>query len=65
MISVIVGNIGFVLNTTSEKQAEKVFNDYKEQSINNSGRAAGESVIMMERGEIIKEFTGSLAENSN
>jgi hypothetical protein len=54
--TVIVGNIGEVCCTTDEDEARRDFDYYREQSADNSGRAAGETVTLLEAGEIIEEY---------
>lgn len=57
---VVVGNIGNVYSGGDYRQAIDVFKNYKIQSQANCGRAAGESVVLMEDGEILKEHTGRI-----
>ena len=54
---VIVGNIGCVYNGVSRKRANETFNEYRDQSVGNYGRAAGEEVALFEHGEITRSFT--------
>lgn len=54
---VIVGNIGSVYLGNSEKRANETFDEYRDQSIGNYGRAAGEEVTLFEKGEITRSFT--------
>lgn len=62
--SVVVGNIGTVHTGRNLREATRIARDYERQSTRNEGRAAGESVcIMQDDGEcqdIIREFHGSL-----
>jgi len=55
--SIIVGNIGNVLDTTSHKEAQKAFTEYKDQSASDYGRAAGEPVTWLKDGEIFREYS--------
>lgn len=57
--SVIVGNIGTVY-TGDGTNARRHFSEYRAQSKNGIGRAAGENVTILHNNEIIKEFVGSL-----
>ena len=54
-----VGNIGNIECITKSKAIE-VFNLYKEKSIANIGRGAGESIALFENDNIIKEYFGTL-----
>lgn len=45
---VIVGNIGNVLQTNSYKEAKDTYNEYVQQSKENYGRAAGETVTLFD-----------------
>lgn len=49
---VIVGNIGTVHSSNNWGMACKDYGDYKKQSKDGYGRAAGEPVTMMKDGEI-------------
>jgi len=55
--TLIVGNIGTMFYRNYES-AITHFNNYKGQSKNNIGRAAGEPVTLMEGDNIIKEYMG-------
>jgi hypothetical protein len=57
-----VGNIGNV-ECKNKKEALEVFKDYVEQSKSGRGRAAGESVYVLEDGEPIKEYIGTYQES--
>lgn len=56
---IIVSNIGQVCDTDIEESAESVFFHYVGQSRNKIGRAAGESVTMIEDGSVINELFGT------
>jgi hypothetical protein len=56
---IIVGNIGTVYTGKSRREAMKHFYEYKNQSMTNYGRAAGEPVTLMENGEITQEHDGA------
>lgn len=57
--SVYVGNIGKVHSTNDFKNAEALFHEYVKQSQANYGRAAYETVTMVDSdGGTIKEFIG-------
>jgi hypothetical protein len=58
MIQVIVGNVGTVYEGDDEKAARRMFEDYLWLSQQNSGRAAGESVAMIEGGVEIDFYAG-------
>ena len=58
MFEVLVGNIGRVYHGGLHRDALDVFTTYKKQSKQNIGRAAGESVTLMEDGEPILEHVG-------
>ena len=53
--NVLVGNIGHVYAGTSLEKAKADFEEYKSQSINGYGRAAGEQVSLLENGEPLFE----------
>lgn len=57
---VIVGNIGIVYSGTDRSDAFHSYNSYVELSVDEVGRAAGESVTLMEDGEPIKEHEGAV-----
>lgn len=55
---VIVGNIGTVYDGDDPVAAMNNFETYKHRSDENLGRAAGETVTLMEDGEIKVEHIG-------
>lgn len=57
---VIVGNIGTTHQGNNLKEALKVFAEYKNQSIQNYGRASGEDVTLWINSEPTKEFFGTI-----
>jgi hypothetical protein len=57
---VVVGNIGTVYSGNDASKARRAFEEYKEQSLTNYGRAAGESVTWFENGEIMRAYIGIL-----
>ena len=57
---VYVGNIGCVYSGSNERQAQKDYVEYVEQSKTNYGRAAGENVTLFKDGEPAYEFVGSI-----
>jgi hypothetical protein len=57
---VIVGNIGYAMQTFSRAVADRSFDIYVEQSKTNYGRASGEDVTLMQDGEPIREYFGTL-----
>lgn len=58
---IIVGNIGAVYVGGEWSSAMATFNEYVRASKAKFGRASGENVTWMLRGEIRKEFVGRLA----
>jgi hypothetical protein len=56
---VIVGNVGIVYDGQSDMEASYSFNEYRAQSREGYGRAAGESVTWLRDGEIYKEYIGT------
>lgn len=60
MFNIIVGNIGVVAEYACEKQARATFAEYVLCSKELQGRAAGESVTLIEGGEILAEHIGAL-----
>lgn len=52
---IIVGNVG-TMGYTNKKLALECYNTYKELSIKNETRAAGEPVTLLKDGEIIEEY---------
>jgi len=63
MFEVIVGNIGAVYRGTNGFDATVAYNRYVGVSKRGEGRAAGESVIMMRGGEIVREHAGAASED--
>ena len=57
---VIVGNMGTVCRGLNRNDALNEYDVYVDHSINNFGRAAGEPVTLMEDGEPIREYAGTL-----
>jgi hypothetical protein len=55
---VIVGNIGTVYQGSSVTEAKKLFDEYKQLSIDNYGRAGGESVTLMDKHGIVIHHEG-------
>lgn len=53
---VIANNIGIVYDGGSYDSANDAFHIYRKQSIDGIGRAAGEDVVMLKHGEIIREY---------
>jgi hypothetical protein len=65
MYEVIVSNIGKVYDGGFYQSALDCFAVYQRKSINNDGRAAGESVTLLKDGEPIREFAGSREEEES
>jgi hypothetical protein len=62
---VIVGNVGRVYSGNNNMEAHKTWHHYvKLSKAGRSGRAAGESVVLMENGEIVREFEGEHGDTS-
>lgn len=57
---VIVGNIGTVYSGLSLFEADAAFSAYRRASIDNAGRAAGESVTMFKDYDILREHIGTI-----
>lgn len=57
---IIVGNIGTVYDGGENEKAKDAFEEYKDQSQNNYGKASGEPVTWMRNDEIYKEFRPKL-----
>ena len=55
---VVVGNVGTVYDGDSYNDAMHAYGDYRQQSMDGIGRAAGESVTLFNDGEIEKEYEG-------
>lgn len=63
--SVIVGNIGTVHTCNNLRDARFHARSYVDQSKSDTGRAAGESVtILNDEGDIIEEYVGQLDKHS-
>ena len=60
IFEVFVGNIGCVHSGSVRWQAEQAFKAYVENSMADTGRAAGESVTMFRNSEIADEFIGAI-----
>ena len=56
---VFVGNIGSVYSGANKRDARFHARTYVDQSKTGYGRASGESVTIMQDGEIIDEYIGS------
>lgn len=59
---VVVGNIGTVIRTNDAAKAHRAFIEYRRQSVEGEGRAAGESVVWMRDDEVYKEHAGEQSE---
>lgn len=57
---VTVGNIGLVYSGPSLFEADAAFSAYRRASIDNIGRAAGETVTMFKNSEILREHVGTI-----
>lgn len=60
---VVVGNIGTTYSGNLLKEALKNYKEYKSQSKQNYGRAAGEQVTLLKDGEPLYEYAGALNQN--
>jgi hypothetical protein len=56
MYEVIVGNIGTVYSGDNLEHATAIFDSYVAQSRSTFGRAAGESVTLLQDDDIIREY---------
>ena len=56
--TVVVGNIGNVVIDGRWKDADEAYREYRRQSKEGYGRAAGEDVVWFKDGEIYMEFVG-------
>jgi hypothetical protein len=57
---VVVGNIGTTYSGDLLKEALRNYKEYKSQSEQNYGRAAGEQVTLFKDGEPLYEYVGNL-----
>ena len=57
--TVIVGNIGTVLETTNKRDAIGTYTDYVMRSQSNRGRCAGEPVTLFQDETIAQEYPGT------
>ena len=57
---VIAGNIGRVYSGTSRRAALKAFTTYANDSANDYGRVAGESVTLLANDDILREYIGTI-----
>lgn len=57
---VVVGNIGTTYSGVLLKEALTHYSEYKSQSVNDYGRAAGEQVTLFKDGEPLYEHAGTL-----
>lgn len=61
MYSILVGNLGMVMETPNYVTAKWTFDEYVEASKQHNNRASGEPVTMMENGEIVMEFAPTIS----
>lgn len=54
--SIVVGNLGTVATQLTRKEAYRDYAEWCKKSLDESGRASGESVTLISDGEPIKEF---------
>lgn len=57
--TVIVGNIGAVLETTNKRDAIGTYKDYVMRSQSDRGRCAGEPVTLFQDDNIAQEYAGT------
>ena len=62
--NLVVGNIGNI-DYSNKRLAIIDFNEYKDQSIKNYGRAGGEDVILFEGDNILMEYYGTINSEDN
>ena len=55
---VVVGNVGTVYDGDDRQESRMKFTGYRSMSKGDYGRASGESVYLMDDGEIVLEFVG-------
>ena len=60
--TVVVGNIGMVLETNQHSAAVRCFQDYVILSSDHFGRSAGEDVTMLRDDEILLAYTGDITD---
>jgi len=60
--TVVVGNIGTVLETNNEEEAFETYREYVEMSKDNYGRAAGEDVVVFFKDDILVEYFGDISD---
>ena len=60
---VIAANLGVVHEGSCPIQANAAWGEYKRQSVANYGRVAGETIVMLKGGDLIREHIGSLSED--
>ena len=60
--TVVVGNIGMIIETNQHSAAVRSFQDYVVLSSDNIGGAAGEDVTLFRGDEPLLEYTGDLCE---
>jgi len=63
--TVVVSNIGTVVRDGTWKEAKAAFFEYRRQSKNNHGRAAGESVTWFRDGDVYFEYISRLVKESH
>jgi len=61
---VVVGNVGTVYRGDSSKAARLAYVEYVSQSKVGRGRAGGESVVWLWRGDVYREYEGTLHESA-
>lgn len=61
--AVTVGNIGTVYEGKNSREAAETFDEYRAQSQDNYGRAAGEPVTLWKDGEPWREYEGTNTED--
>jgi len=62
LYEVIVGNIGYVYEGPLMKEALETYAEYKRQSMNQYGRAAGEDVTLLKNHFPVYEYFGTFNE---
>ena len=56
--TVVVGNVGTICETISERMAWRDYGQYAAMSLASYGRVSGESVTLLRDGEIMAEMVG-------
>lgn len=61
LYELVVGNVGSVYHGTQYSRAYSLYIEYATMSKNLIGRAGGETVTLLEDGEVIQEYLGEVS----